>query len=119
MVFFSDGETQEKAVKELYEKFTVLEEGTKELFSVGFSSFDGKNLGFLDILMCTSFGTYKIQEEVLGVKVIDPEKNPLIFSWVTALCELPVVKELIPAFDEKLVQLLHGIRNNILNSRPA
>ncbi|PON57368.1 Glutathione S-transferase, C-terminal-like [Parasponia andersonii] len=113
LVFFSYRETQEKAVKELYKKFRLFEEGIKGISPDGFSPFDGKSLGLLDILMCTSL------EESLGVKVIDPEKNPLIFSWVTALCEISVVKELIPAFDEKLVQVLHGIRNNALNSHTA
>ena len=110
LVIRTVGETQEKAIEELYEKFKVLEEGMKDLFPYGTTSFDGKNLGLLDILLCSTFGPYKVQEEVLGVKVIDPEKTPLIFSWVTALIELPVMKDLMPPH-EKLVEVFQTFRN--------
>ncbi|KAL5544472.1 hypothetical protein UlMin_008256 [Ulmus minor] len=112
LVVSTDGETQEKAIKELYEKFEVLEKGMKDLFPNG--TFDGKNVGFLDIIMCSVFGPYKVQEQVLGIKVIDQERNPIIFSWVTALNELPLVKEITPPHEE-LVAVLQTFRNFSLN----
>ncbi|PON93611.1 Glutathione S-transferase, C-terminal-like [Trema orientale] len=107
------GETQEKAINELYAKFKVLEDGIKDLFPDG-TQFDGKNVGLLDILLCSTFCPYKVLEEVLGLKIIDPEKNPLIFCWVTALIEVQVVKELMPPH-EKLVEVLGIFRNYALN----
>ncbi|KAJ9677413.1 hypothetical protein PVL29_022411 [Vitis rotundifolia] len=92
-IITSDGEAQEKATKDLFEKLTVLEEGMKEFFPGGTPSINGENLGLLDVLMCALFGPYRAHEEVLGMKMIDPERNPLLFSWVMAITELPVVKE--------------------------
>ncbi|KAM5570742.1 hypothetical protein ABKV19_011400 [Rosa sericea] len=44
--------------------------------------------------MFSVFDSYETHEQVLGIKVIDPEKTPVIFSWIKAINELPVVKEL-------------------------
>ena len=38
----------------------------------------GKKLGSMDILASTTFSTYKAYQEVLGVKVLEPAKNPPI-----------------------------------------
>ncbi|XP_034217015.1 glutathione S-transferase U9-like [Prunus dulcis] len=115
----SDGEVQEKAIKELLEKLKTFEEGMKEFFPDGIASIESsKNLELLDIVLCSVFGPHKVQEEVLGIKIIDPEKTPLIFSWVTALTELPLVKELTPPH-EKLLALLQFFRNNALKSGAA
>ena len=114
-VITSDGEAQEQATKDLFEKLTVLEEGMKEFFPRGTPSINGENLGLLDILMCALFGPYKAHEEVLGMKTIDPERNPLLFSWVMAITEIPVVQESTPPH-EKLVGLVQFIRQHALQS---
>ncbi|XP_048330111.1 glutathione S-transferase U9 [Ziziphus jujuba] len=114
----SDGETQEKASKELFEKLKVFEEGVKEFFPDGTPCVDNNSVGILDILLVSLFGAHKVQSEVLGIKIIDQEKNPLLFSWITAITELPVVKEIIPPHD-KLVAVLHTIRNAGLKSPAA
>ena len=114
----TDGEAQEKAVKELLEKLEVLEDGIKEFFPDGNPCIDSDNVGLLDLVIVSLFGPYKIQEEVLGIKIIDPEKTPLIFSWLTALNQLPLVKETIPPHD-KLVAILKYVRENALKSSSA
>ncbi|KAK3226782.1 hypothetical protein Dsin_006644 [Dipteronia sinensis] len=58
--------------------------------------------------------THKANEEVLGVKMVDPEKFPLMFSWVQQLNELPPMKEVVPPH-EKVVDLLRFVRKNGLN----
>lgn len=95
LAFTSDGEEQDKAIKELLEKLKTFEKGMKENFPDSIASIERtKNLGLLDIVLYSGFGAHKVPEEVLGTKIIDPEKTPLIFSWPTALNELPLAKEL-------------------------
>ncbi|XP_008239955.1 PREDICTED: glutathione S-transferase U10-like [Prunus mume] len=119
LAFTSDGEVQEKAIKELLEKLKTFEEGMKEFFPDGIASIERtKNLGLLDIVLYSGFGAHKVPEEVIGTKIIDLEKTPLIFSWLTALNELPLVKELTPPH-EKLVAVLQFFRNNALKSGAA
>ncbi|CAK7326817.1 unnamed protein product [Dovyalis caffra] len=111
----SDGEAQEKAREEVLEKMKVFEEGIKEFFAEDIRTIDDTKLGFMDILVSTTFSSYKAYEQVLGVKVLEPEKNPLLFTWVTSLNKLPIVQELLPP-DDKLVAILQSIRQNALQS---
>ena len=110
----SSGEAREKAMKDVFEKLTVFEEGTEGFFPNGTPHFEGENLGFLDIVLCSLFGSHKVGEEALAMKIIDPERHPLIHSWVTAMNELPVVKETLPPHD-KMVAFLQSLRGNFLD----
>ncbi|KAK6920864.1 Glutathione S-transferase, N-terminal [Dillenia turbinata] len=118
-VITTDGEAQEKALKDLAANIQILEEiGVKEFFPDGISEITSENIGLLDIVICSILGPHKIVEQAIGVKYIDPEKSPMVYSWVTALTQLPVVKELAPP-PEKMVALLQLIRQNVLRSARA
>lgn len=114
-VYKSAGEAQEKAIEEMLEKINVLEKGMKEFFSVGALKIDGQNFGLLDIMVCAVLSTHKASEEVLGLKLLDPERNPFLFSWVERLKQHPVVKELTPPH-EKVIAFLQFMRQNALKS---
>ncbi|KAE8736262.1 putative Glutathione S-transferase tau 9 [Hibiscus syriacus] len=118
-VFVSDGEVQAKAVDEMYGKTKVLEEGMmgffKETASPPLASVGTENLGLLDILICSIFSTYEAYEEAIGVKVLDTEKSPMVFGWVNAMKELPLVKGLYPPHHE-LVAMLKAARENRLKA---
>lgn len=118
LVFTTDGEAQEKARKELFEKLKVLEQGMRESFPDLIHS-NTKSIGILDVVMFSIFGSHEAQEQVLGIKVIDPDKNPLLFSWMKALKDLPLVKDVVSAPHDKLVALLESVRNNTLKFRDA
>lgn len=118
LVIKSDGEVQQRVIKELLEKLMVLEEGMKNTFTddhEGTTSIKHENIGLLNVVLISCIGNYKFQEEVLGFKLIDLEKTPLIFSWLTALFEIPAVKEAAP-LPEKIVGFLKNLRQNALKS---
>ncbi|XP_060193826.1 glutathione S-transferase U9-like [Lycium barbarum] len=106
-------EEQEKACEEFYEKLGVLEDGMKDMFPGGI---EGGNIGLLDILILVAFGAYKAQEEVFGVKLLDPEKTPLIHSWVNTLLELPLVNETVPPH-ETVVSFVRFFKQRITNAQ--
>nr|POE91324.1 glutathione s-transferase u10 [Quercus suber] len=111
LVLKSDGEAQAK----VSERLSTLEEEIKNIFPEGIQVIDQKNVGLLDLVIVSTFGYYKAQEEYFGLKLIDPEKTPLLFSWLSALLELPVVKEsLLP--HEKVVGFLKLMREAALKS---
>ncbi|KAI6683098.1 hypothetical protein NL676_029011 [Syzygium grande] len=114
-VIKTDGEAQERAVKEVHEKLKVLEEGIKGSYPGGSPFINGDNMGLLDIVVCSILGPHKAQEDALGVKFLDPEKHPRVTSWVKALTELPLVKEATPPH-EKLVGILQLFRARALES---
>ncbi|KAM5570741.1 glutathione S-transferase U9-like [Rosa sericea] len=114
------GEAQEKAIKEASEKVKLLETGLKGLFPDGIPSVDeySKNVTLLDLVIFAHFGGYEAQEEVLGLKFVDSEKTPLVVSCITALIEIPALKESrIP--HEKVVAFLKSLRENALKSATA
>ncbi|CDP21860.1 unnamed protein product [Coffea canephora] len=90
-----NNEGQEKIVEEVHEKLKILEDGVKKFYFPEGSPvhIDAEKLGILDIMVFATFGGYKAQEQVLGVKIIDAEQTPLIFSWLQAPNEVPVIKE--------------------------
>ncbi|WRX15622.1 Glutathione S-transferase [Theobroma cacao] len=83
----------------------VLEEGVKDIY----------NVGYLDFLICSVFSFRSAMEKVLGIKILDSEKTPLLYSWVTKLNDLALVKETI-ASHEKLVEVLKVVREKALQT---
>ncbi|XP_074317007.1 glutathione S-transferase U9 [Silene latifolia] len=107
-LFKSSEEEQEKALDELHEKMTIMEQEMGDLIPKDVSSIQIKSLGLLDIQVISTLGAYKAQEQVLGVKVLDPHKHSLIYAWVNAMMDLPMIKESTPPHDD-IVNLLHMI----------
>ncbi|KAM5570738.1 hypothetical protein ABKV19_011398 [Rosa sericea] len=120
LVIKTIGEAQEKAIKEVSEKVKLLEAGLKGLFPDGIPSVHeySKNVTLLDLVILAHFGGYEAQEEVLGLKLIDSEKTPLVVSCITALIEIPAVKESLNPL-EKVVAFLKFFRENALKSATA
>jgi len=58
----------------------------------------------------------KAQEEAFGVNFLDPEKAPLILSWVNSLLELPLLKETVPNHD-KTVSFLRVLKERSTNGQ--
>lgn len=118
LVVKTEGEAQARAVEQVHEKLKLLEKGIKGCFPGGSPTINGESMGLVDIVMCTIFGPHKVHEEVLGVKLLDGEKYPLVTSWVSSLIEQPVVKESTPPH-EKVVSLLRFLREKALRSSAA
>ncbi|CAL9031276.1 unnamed protein product [Prunus brigantina] len=110
----TEGETQEKALNEVYELLKVLEEGIKSFYPDGIPTFEAENLSLLEVVASSILCLFKAPEEILGIKVIDPEITPLLFSWVEALRELSLVQGTIPSH-EKIVALLGTLRQLAIN----
>ncbi|KAA8542423.1 hypothetical protein F0562_023441 [Nyssa sinensis] len=108
----SDEEARERTLKEVFEKLNVVEKGMKDFFPGGSPIIRSENMGLYDILIVAIFGPYRAQEEVLGVKILDPERNLLLLSWVTALNELPVVKEGTPPREKLVTSSVHHTKQH-------
>ncbi|KAH0657972.1 hypothetical protein KY289_026720 [Solanum tuberosum] len=107
------GEEQDKALEEYYAKLSVLEDGINSS-SLGITS-NMNNIGMLDIMIVITLGAYKVQEEVFGFKLLEEEKTPLLYSWVTTLIELPIVKGITPSHD-KVVSFLLFLKNKVFKA---
>ncbi|PIN06878.1 Glutathione S-transferase [Handroanthus impetiginosus] len=106
-----DKEAQDKACQDTFEKLHVLEEGMNNFILENPRLINGEKMDILDIMIIATLGAFRAQEEVLGIKILDPKKHPLIFEWVTNLMKVDVVKE-ITASHEELVLALQTFRQN-------
>ncbi|KAF3612987.1 hypothetical protein BC332_22273 [Capsicum chinense] len=110
------GVEQDKALEEFYEKLSVLEDGIKNSsLGITTTNIQGRDLGLLDIIIVITLGAYEVQEEVFGVKILSPEKTPLLYSWVTTLIDLPIVKGITPPRD-KVVPFLHFLKDVVFKA---
>ncbi|XP_027126623.1 glutathione S-transferase U9-like [Coffea eugenioides] len=112
-LFNADKEAHEKPLQEVHEKLRNLEDGVKEFYFPEGSPnhISAENLGILDVMLVSVLGPFRAKEEAFSVKILDPEKNPLIFSWIQALIELPLVKEVVPPHD-KMVGVLQFLKQS-------
>uniref|UniRef100_A0A803M160 Glutathione S-transferase n=1 Tax=Chenopodium quinoa TaxID=63459 RepID=A0A803M160_CHEQI len=111
-LFICNEEAREKALSELHEYMTLMEKEMINFFPKDASSIKQECLGLLDIQLIAIFGAYKAQEEVLSKTVLDQEKHPLIYSWVSALMNLPVVQGNTPSHDKLVALLQLFVKNN-------
>ncbi|KAK6925002.1 Glutathione S-transferase, N-terminal [Dillenia turbinata] len=118
-VLKAPADKQEKALETFYGYLKILEENMDEIFPEGSArAIDANSLGLLDIMMCSASRTNKAIEEALNLKLINPERHPKLYSWIEAVGEVPLVKELI-APHEKLVGFFQYFRQIALQAQKA
>lgn len=108
-IALTEGEAQEKALKAFHDNLKLVEDGAGDLLAGGsVGGINEKNLRLLDIVLHSVLGPYKSFEEALGLKFIDQQKTPLIFSWLNALNELPTISQFVlQTHDERVAHLKH------------
>ncbi|OAY41828.1 probable glutathione S-transferase [Manihot esculenta] len=94
-VFIKKGKEQEEAKCEAWEKLKYLEEELRR----GKRFFGGETIGLVDIAFGWIVNTVNVLEELIGIKVIDGEKFPLLVRWMKDFSESPVIKENWPPRD--------------------
>ncbi|XP_016460211.1 putative glutathione S-transferase [Nicotiana tabacum] len=110
-VFCNTGEKQQNAIKESLEMLKTIGEnalGEKKLFG-------GENIGLVDI----AFGGYaqwmEIIEDIVGVKLLDPQIFPRINTWIKNFKKVPAIKENLPDRHEMFVYMKNA-RDKMLAS---
>ncbi|KAL5697778.1 glutathione transferase [Ranunculus cassubicifolius] len=96
--FGTTGEEQEKAIKESMEAIKTLEKhglGDKKFFG-------GESIGLVDLSFGWMAHWLGIMEEVVGVKMVDPQVLPRLHRWMENFKEVPIIKENLPEHDEAL-----------------
>ncbi|KAI5681430.1 hypothetical protein M9H77_02658 [Catharanthus roseus] len=95
-VVTSEGEEQEKAFSVYSANLKTVEEGiAAEFFGSGGGREEIKseeNLNLVDVVIWSVLGWYKAFESI-ELNILDADKYPLTYSWVTKLNNLSVVKK--------------------------
>ncbi|CAD5172367.1 unnamed protein product [Musa acuminata subsp. malaccensis] len=114
LVFSSSGEGQKAAVDQVHENLKLLERELKDGAFKGRRFFGGDKIGLLDIVLGCGSYWLAVFEEVMEVKLIDPESFPVFHAWLRDFEEQQEVKETIPAID-RLLEYARGIRQMMLS----
>ncbi|GLJ10810.1 hypothetical protein SUGI_0135520 [Cryptomeria japonica] len=110
-IYRTQGEKQEKCIKETVANMLVLEEALK-----GRPFFGGESVGYVDIVLGCRAVWIQVCEEIGGVKLIDPHNTPFLYAWVQRFCNLDCVKKWLPDFD-KLLSYAYMVRNYFLQQQ--
>ncbi|KAL2923037.1 putative glutathione S-transferase [Bienertia sinuspersici] len=110
--FMSDGEENEKALKELDELLKILENEIKGKKFLG-----GNNIGFLDIVASVVPIWVPCWQEVTGKVVMTREKYPWLYTWADELLQCSVFKQNMP--DNKKLQAFYRARFASVNAKDA
>ncbi|KAF9610778.1 hypothetical protein IFM89_024634 [Coptis chinensis] len=112
--FLTTGEKREKAAKDCLEMLRTIEEqgglGEKKFFG-------GDEIGLADLVMGILARWFGVIEEVVGVKVMEPQEFPRLQAWIKNFKEVPVIKENLPDH-EKMVPM-YKLRREMLMARTS
>ncbi|XP_021718767.1 probable glutathione S-transferase [Chenopodium quinoa] len=106
----NDGEQSTKAIKELDDLLTILENEIK-----GKKFFGGNNIGFVDIVASVVVIWIPCWQAVTGKEVLTREKFPSIYSWADELLECSVIKQNMP--DQEKLQAFYRDHFALMNAK--
>ncbi|KAJ9680201.1 hypothetical protein PVL29_019489 [Vitis rotundifolia] len=104
---------QEEAIVPAIETLKFLEE---ELMGKKF--FGGETIRFADLALGRLANLISILEEIVGLKVVDGEKFPLLSSWMQDFADAPIIKDNWPPRDRMIVKF-QALRDAIIAAAAA
>ncbi|XP_057997165.1 probable glutathione S-transferase [Hevea brasiliensis] len=106
--FRKQGKEQEEAILSTIESLKYLEEELR-----GKKFFGGETIGLADLALGWIAYFMDVYEEVIGVKVIDQEKFPLLVGWIQEFSNISIIMKSWPPRD-KLFDRFAGFRKAAL-----
>ncbi|XP_057991073.1 probable glutathione S-transferase [Hevea brasiliensis] len=107
-ILLKQGKEQEEAIVSTLENLKYLEEELK-----GKKFFGGETIGLVDIALGWLAYHFNVVEEIIGVKLIEQQKFPLLVAWMQEFSNIPTIQESWPPRD-KLFDRLAGFRKAAL-----
>ncbi|XP_073146642.1 glutathione S-transferase U17-like [Henckelia pumila] len=90
----SEGEARKELLDKISEGLVLLEKAFTDC-SKGKPFFGGENVGYLDIALGSIVGWIKVSETMIGHKIFDEEKAPLLVEWVDKMYSDSSVKDVM------------------------
>ncbi|XP_076912602.1 glutathione S-transferase U16-like isoform X3 [Bidens hawaiensis] len=93
-----EGERREELKRLIIERYVMLEEAFVKL-SKGKPFFGGDDIGYLDIVLGSFLGWFKLNGTVFGLNMIDEARTPKLTEWVRRMWSHEVTKSMIPSHE--------------------
>ncbi|PAN48797.1 hypothetical protein PAHAL_9G406100 [Panicum hallii] len=89
---------------------TALEtlEGAFRDCSRGRGYFGGDGIGFVDVVLGSYLGWFKVFEKMVGVRVLDAARTPLLAAWGERLAAAGPAKDVLPDDVDKVIEFLQA-----------
>lgn len=114
MSCWSEGEAQEKFMKEANENLTILE-GALE----GKKLFGGDAIGLVDIAANFLSSWAGVLQEIAGISLINEDKHPALWKWSQEFVSSDVVKECLPGREKLRARMLSRKEAILATKAPA
>ncbi|XP_019081011.2 probable glutathione S-transferase [Vitis vinifera] len=101
--FLKEGKEKKKAMVEAMKHLQFLEDKLK-----GKRLFGGERIGFVDLALGWLANFISIFEEVVGLKIVDEDKFPLLSEWMKEFSDSPIIKDNWPPQD-KMIAKFHAL----------
>ncbi|KAF2320270.1 hypothetical protein GH714_026551 [Hevea brasiliensis] len=98
-ILFKQGKEREEEIPRAMEILQHLEEELK-----GKKFFGGEKIGLVDLALGWLAYYLGIIEEVIGLKLIDQEKFPLLLQWIQEFSTAPIIQENWPPRDKLIAK---------------
>ncbi|EEF34551.1 probable glutathione S-transferase [Ricinus communis] len=99
--FLKQGKELEEGLASATENLQCLEEELK-----GKKFFGGDNIGVVDLALGWLAHYNSVFEEIIGLKIIDQEKFPLLSEWKQAFASVPIIQENWPPRDKLVAKFV-------------
>ncbi|GJN19970.1 hypothetical protein PR202_gb07290 [Eleusine coracana subsp. coracana] len=84
----------------------TLEGAFKDLSGGTAPFFGGDNIGFVDVVLGSYLGWFKVIEKMVGVRVLDAARTPLLAAWGERFTAADPVKGVLPEDVDKVLEFL-------------
>ncbi|CAL4923481.1 unnamed protein product [Urochloa decumbens] len=105
ILFAPEAEKKADAAVRIMAALETLEGAFKDC-SRGGGYFGGDGIGFVDVVLGSYLGWFKVFEKMVGVRVLDAARTPLLAAWGERFAAADEVKDVLPDDVDKVIEFL-------------
>ncbi|CAN6306065.1 unnamed protein product [Urochloa humidicola] len=105
ILFAPEAEKKADAAARIITALETLEGAFREC-SKGKHFFGGDGVGFVDVVLGSYLGWFKVFEKMVGVRVLDEARTPLLAAWSERFAAAGAAKDVLPDDVDKVIEFL-------------
>jgi len=107
ILFAREAEEKAGAAARIVAALETLEGALRDCSSRGSGGyFGGDGIGFVDVVLGSYLGWFKVFEKMVGVRVLDAARTPLLAAWGARFAAADAAKDVLPDDVDKVIEFL-------------
>ncbi|KAG8092363.1 hypothetical protein GUJ93_ZPchr0012g20590 [Zizania palustris] len=107
ILFSPETEEKLKAAARAISALETMEGAFRELFESK-AFFGGDGIGFVDVVLGSYLGWFKVIEKMIGTRILDAARTPLLAAWAERFEAADAVKGVLPDDVDKVIDFLQS-----------